>query len=149
MKRPKGVYLVAVWLFLGAFGLSINPVLRILLLGMIENPKTIQIIQTLLLVFIIYLIIGIIKLKPTPTQIIISSIIMSLVSIYQLYAIITFLMFVDVSKKTLIITCWKLFLIISSIAAIIYLNRKNFREYAKEFLAENNQAAMLKFIQKK
>jgi hypothetical protein len=136
-----------VWLFFGIFGSFINSASRSLLPKIIEDPKTIQFIRMFLLVFIIYLIVGIIRLKST--QRIISIIIMSIVSIYQTYAIMTFLMLDYFSKKTLIIICWKLFLIIPSIIAIIYLSRKKFREYAKEFLEIKKQEAMQKFVQKK
>lgn len=147
MKRPKGVYFVAVWLFWGVFGSFLNSASRSFLPKIIEDPKTIQIFQMLLMMFIIYLMVGVIRLKPT--QRIISIIIMSLVSIFQLYAITTYLLLDHYSNKTIFIICWKLYLILPSVIAIIYLNRKEFREYAKEFLKIKKTENMQKFVQKK
>ncbi len=146
MKRPFDVYLVAFWFFLGIISLTWSSMSRALLPKLIEDQTTVQLINVSVFVFLIYVIAGIIQVKFP--QRIISITIFSIVSLYQAFAIITFLLVPEIEKKHIIIIFYKAFIVIPSVACVVYLLRQKFREYAKEYLGWKKQDAMHKYVQK-
>ena len=147
MKRPFGVYLVAFWFFLGIFSFTWSSMSRVLLPKLIENQTIVQLITVSVFIFFMYVIVGIIQVK-FPQRIMAIGVFL-LVSLYQTFAIISFLLVPVIEKKHIFIISYKAFIVVPSVVCVVYLLRRKFRAYAKEYLEWKKQNAMYKYVQKK
>lgn len=144
MKRPFGVYLVAIWFLFGFGSFTWTPITRTYLPKLINDPKIIQLIATVGLFFIIYNIVGIIRMRSVPLMI--TAVIFIMLSVSH---IVTSLMYIASGNYSNInIILFKLSLLLFSIISVIYLLRPSFRIFQKKYVEEKRQEAHAKWVQK-
>lgn len=146
MKRPFGVYFVALWLFFcGTFVL--NLFFRTFMSSLMAHKEISQIIKIVGLAFLIYVSIGVIQVKLY--QRIISIIVFSFVLIYQISLLLVFFLSPAISIEIIKFILLKVLVVILSIVCIIYLLDPHFRKYAKRYVDWKDQDSMEKYIKKK
>jgi len=143
VKRPRGVYPVAFWFYFGIAGLIWNPISKVVLPKTIQNQDIITAIKTTVLIGVLLVIIGIIQVKKISRNIALA--LFGLLSVYQVYAIVAFLILGPVESKVI---GYKLLLTVPSICCVIYLLLPSFRIRAKEFLVYKEEEAERKRILK-
>ena len=155
MKRPYGIYLVAIWFFFG-FGIFIlsrfNPETSSRL---IDNKDISTAISVAGLLVLIYVIVGLIQVKLQ--QRIIAIIINTILTIYYFLDIISLLLvnhsidgiFPLFNLSITPYLCMDVLIVGFSLTCNIYLLKSNFRQYAEKYLEFKKQEYMQKYSLKK
>lgn len=146
MNKPKGVYLVAIWIFFGFGSLFLLPALRVSLPKIIESQQTIQLISMASMVLLLYLVVGVSLVKIIPRNITIA--LFSIASLYQIYGIASYLLFGGMTETAIKVIAFKAFLIVPTVWSVYYLVSKGFQKKANEFLKSKKELASQKFANK-
>jgi len=143
MDKPKGVYLVAAWIFLGLGSFTLTPALRVYLPQYLESP---QLIAMASMLFLFYLIIGVSLVKPLPR--IITVFVFSAGVVFHLIGLFSYLIFGDFTEKAITIMLFKTAVIVPSAWCVYYLTSKKFKQKAECFLNYKKELVAIKFSNK-
>jgi len=128
IKRPWGVYLVAFWAFFGLSIMLIGPFTKVLLPSLDLTAQQFTLGKQGSTLFLLYLTCGVILLNKPATYILTG--VFSLLSIFQVYSIIAFLISGDFESR---IIGSKLILVALTSVCIWYLMRQKFRIHSNKY----------------